>query len=102
MDVSERIKQMMEQRGWTIYRLGKESGLPQSTLSHIFRKDSEPTLSTLETICEAFNVTLGEFFSESDEEPISLTGEQRNILARWAGLSVEQKELVLRLIAQMK
>lgn len=102
MDVSERIKQMMEQRGWTIYRLGKESGLPQSTLSHIFRKDSEPTLSTLETICEAFNVTLCEFFSESDEEPISLTGEQRNILARWAGLSVEQKELVLRLIAQMK
>ena len=102
MDVSERIKQMMEQRGWTIYRLGKESGLPQSTLSHIFRKDSEPTLSTLETICEACNVTLCEFFSESDEEPISLTGEQRNILARWAGLSVEQKELVLRLIAQMK
>ena len=102
MDVSERIKQMMEKRGWTIYRLGKESGLPQSTLSHIFRKDSEPTLSTLETICEAFHVTLSEFFSESEGEPIVLTAEQRNILDKWARLSAEQKELVLNLIAQMK
>lgn len=50
MDVSERIEQLMHQRNWSVYRLGKESGLAQSTLSHVFRKDSEPTLSTLETI----------------------------------------------------
>ena len=71
MDVSERIEQLMHQRNWSVYRLGKESGLAQSTLSHVFRKDSEPTLSTLETICKAFGITLGEFFSDGEFVPLT-------------------------------
>lgn len=100
MDVLGRIKQLMEQRDWSIYRLCKESGLAQSTLSHIFRKDSEPTISTLETICRAFGITLGEFFS--DGECVPLTGEQRSLLDKWALLTPEQKELVLNMIGNMK
>ena len=100
MDVLGRIKQLMDQRDWSIYRLCKESGLAQSTLSHIFRKDSEPTISTLETICRAFGITLGEFFS--DGECVPLTGEQRGLLDKWALLTVEQKELVLNMIGNMK
>lgn len=100
MDASERIERLLERRNWSVYRLGKESGLAQSTLSHIFCKDSEPTLSTLESICSALNITLSEFFS--DGELVSLTGEQREILEKWAGLSTEQKQLVLDLISNMK
>lgn len=100
MDVLGRIKQLMEQRDWSIYRLCKESGLAQSTLSHIFRKDSEPTISTLETICKAFGITLGEFFS--DGECVPLTGEQRSLLDKWALLTSEQKELILNMIGNMK
>lgn len=100
MDVLGRIKQLMEQRDWSIYRLCKESGLAQSTLSHIFHKDSEPTISTLETICKAFGITLGEFFS--DGECVPLTGEQRSLLDKWALLAPEQKELVLNMIGNMK
>lgn len=100
MDVLGRIKRLMEQRDWSIYRLCKESGLAQSTLSHIFRKDSEPTISTLETICKAFGITLGEFFS--DGECVPLTGEQRSLLDKWALLTPEQKELVLNMIGNMK
>lgn len=100
MDVSGRIEQLMHQRNWSVYRLGKESGLAQSTLSHVFRKDSEPTLSTLETICKAFGITLGEFFS--DGEFVPLTKEQRDILDRWGRLSDEEKKLIADLIAHMK
>lgn len=100
MDVLGRIKQLMDQRDWSIYRLCKESGLAQSTLSHIFRKDSEPTISTLETICKAFGMTLGEFFSDGERVP--LTKEQRGLLDQWAFLSAEQKELVLNMIDNMK
>ena len=71
MDVLGRIEQLMEQRGWSVYRLCKESGLAQSTLSHVFRKDSEPTISTLETICKAFGLTLGEFFAEGEFVPLN-------------------------------
>lgn len=96
MDVTERIRKLMDQRNWTAYRLRKESGLAQSTLSHIFRKDSEPTISTLETICRAFGLTMGEFFAEG--EFISLTVEQRELLDKWAILTPEQKQLILDMI----
>lgn len=100
MDVLERIKQLMEQRDWSVYRLCKESGLAQSTLSHVFHKDSEPTISTLDTICKAFGMTLGEFFIEGELVP--LTKEQRDLLDKWAQLTVEQKQLVLNMIEHMK
>ena len=100
MDVSARIEQLLCQRNWSVYRLCKESGLAQSTLSHVFRKDSEPTISTLETICKAFGITLGEFFAEGEFVP--LTEEQRELLDKWALLSNEQKQLVLNMIGNMK
>ena len=71
MDVLGRIEQLMERRSWSVYRLGKESGLAQSTLSHVFRRDSEPTISTLETICKAFGMTMGEFFAEGGLVPLT-------------------------------
>lgn len=100
MDITERIEQLMCQRKWSVYRLCKESGLAQSTLSHVFRKDSEPTLSTLETICEAFGITLGEFFSDGALVP--LTEEQRTLLEKWAMLNAEQRKLVLDMITNMR
>jgi transcriptional regulator with XRE-family HTH domain len=100
VDVSGRIEELMARRGWTVYRLCKESGLAQSTLSHIFRKDSEPTFSTLDAICKAFGITLGEFFS--DRQLVPLTEEQRDLLDKWAALTSEQKRLVLQMISNMK
>ena len=100
MNVLERIERLMQQRNWTVYRLGKESGIPQSTLAHVFRKDSEPTISTLETICTTFGITMAEFFS--DGEFVPLTEEQRKILDKWAQLNSEQKQLLLSMIENMK
>lgn len=100
MNVTERIEQLMKTRGWTVYRLGKESGLSQSTLAHVFRRDSEPTISTLEIICKAFGINLSQFFSEGDF--VALTGEQKDILEKWATLNDEQKTLVLNMIANMR
>lgn len=100
MDVSGRIKRLLDQRSWSIYRLGKESGLSQSTLSHVFRKDSEPTFSTLEAICKTLGITLSEFFADGDSVP--LTKEQREVLDKWAGLSDVQRKLLLGVIENMK
>lgn len=100
MNVLERIERLMRQRNWTVYRLGKESGIPQSTLAHVFRKDSEPTISTLETICATFGITMAEFFA--DGEFVPLTEEQRKILDKWAQLNSEQKQLLLSMIENMK
>jgi len=100
MDVSERIEKLMSQRKWSKYRLSKAAGLSQSTLAHVFRKDSEPTISTLEPICKAFGITLGEFFA--DGELVPLTEEQRALLDKWAMLNAEQKQLIFGVIENMK
>ena len=54
MDAQKRIKQLMEERGWTDYRLVKESGLSHSTVTNMFNRNNAPTLPTLEAVCGAF------------------------------------------------
>ena len=62
MDAQRRIKQLMEERSWTDYRLAKESGLSHSTVTNMFNRNNAPTLPTLEAVCEAFGITLAQFF----------------------------------------
>lgn len=38
MDVLARIKQLLDERNWSIYKLSKASGVAQSTLSNMFSK----------------------------------------------------------------
>lgn len=100
MDAQKRIKQLMEERGWTDYRLAKESGLSHSTVTNMFNRNNAPTLPTLEAVCRAFGITLAQFFTE-DDEANSLTEEQRMLFSRWISLSNEQKRLLLELMNTM-
>ena len=36
MDVKERLQQLMNERGWTIYKVSKEAGIPWSTVRNMF------------------------------------------------------------------
>lgn len=92
MNVTEHIESLMKERGWTVYRLGKETGLSQSTLAHVFRRDSTPTIATLEVICKAFGISLGQFFTEG--EATDLTEEQSKLLSAWATLTKDQKKML--------
>ena len=81
MDIQKKIKEMMKERGWTDYRLCKESGLSASTIANMFNRNNLPTIPTLEAICMAFGITMSQFFSES--EMLSLTEEQRKLLLKF-------------------
>lgn len=93
MDVQKRIKELMKDRGWTDYRLCKESGLSVSTVANMFNRNNSPALPTLEAICMAFGITLSQFFAEN--EMVSLTDEQIRLLLSWGKLSKEQRKLLL-------
>lgn len=94
MNILGRINALMEQRGWTAYRLAQEADIPQSTLSNIFNRPNEPTVSTLEVICKGFGISLSEFFAETGDM-VALTPENREILDNWARLSDEQRRMLL-------
>ena len=100
MDAQRRIKQLMEERSWTDYRLAKESNLSHSTVTNMFNRNNAPTLPTLEAVCKAFGITLAQFFTEGNSP--ELTEEQRILFAKWSTLKDNQKQALLTLIDTMR
>ena len=100
MDTNERIRQLMSERKWTEYRLAKESGLSQSTIANLFKRNTVPSIPTLEAICSGFGITLAQFFCEGNM--VELSDEQHELFEKWISLSGEQKRVLLELIKNMK
>ncbi|MFI3255697.1 MAG: helix-turn-helix transcriptional regulator [Eubacteriales bacterium] len=100
MDALEKIAELMTERNWTEYRLAKEANLPKSTVTNLFKRNNQPTVTTLESLCVAFGITLSQFFSES-EETVALTQEQSRLLKHWGKLPDQQKKDLLQLIEHL-
>ena len=99
MDTHSRLRQLMTERGWTAYRLAKESGLSESTLANIFKRNAVPSISTLEAVCAAFGISLAQFFA--DQDMVELTPELKELFDNWVSLAPEQKQAVLQMIQTM-
>ena len=64
--IRKRIKYYLKQNNMKIWDLCKSTGIPCSTISTFMSGKTELLkLYTLLHICEGFNITLGEFFSDS-------------------------------------
>lgn len=100
MDANGRILQLMQERGWTEYKLAKISGLSQSTIANIFVRNTIPSISTLEAICRGFGITLSQFFSDSNL--VELTDEQKKLFDDWVSLTEDEKQLIQQLIRKFK
>ena len=99
--IPDRIDGLSEKRGYTKYRMSQLTGKPQTALGNILSQKSIPTIPTLERICDAFNITLAQFFSE-DGSRLDLTDEQSEILEVWDGLDVKENEILLSFIRRLK
>lgn len=100
MDTIERIRQQMELRGWSEYRLAKESGLSQSTIANVFHRNTLPSIPTLESICKAFGITLSQFFADDVQAKSDKT--QEVFLRDWYALSPTQKALIHSLMQELQ
>lgn len=99
MDLNQKLQKMMKERNWTAYRLAKESGLSESTLTNLFKRNTLPTIPTLEAICDAFGITLSQFFAEA--EMVELTPELKMLFENWKYLTPQQKSAVQLLLQSM-
>ena len=96
MDTLGRLHQLLAERQWTEYRLARKSGLSDSTIKNIFKRNSLPSIDTLEAICKAFGITLSQFFAEG--EMVELTPDIQALFMGWATLTPEQKQAVLTMV----
>ena len=87
--VLDRITSYRNQKGWTEYQLAEQSGLTQSTISSWYRKNMLPTIPSLTKLCDAFGITLSQFFLEDECKTTTLNEQQLRLMYYAAKLNSE-------------
>ncbi len=100
MNTNEKLQRLMKERGITMYRLSLDSGLSQSTIANIFRRNTTPSIETLEQICKGFGITLSQFFAEG--EMVEMTPDLKDLFDGWLSLTAEQKSAILQMMRAMR
>lgn len=63
--IPDKIQALCDEQGISINKLAKLSGVTQSTLNSVMKRESKsPSVSTVEKICTYFGITVAEFFSD--------------------------------------
>lgn len=60
LKIEANIQRLINEKGWTIYRLGKESGVTLSALYGMGGKPQGPNAETLVKLADALGVTVDE------------------------------------------
>ena len=71
MDVLKRLRDLQNEYGWSDYRIAKEAGLSQGTVSNCYKRNTVPNIYTLEAICKTLDCQPGdilEYVEEKEEE----------------------------------
>ena len=83
-DVLARIQELRESREWSVYKLAKLSGIPQSTIATWYQKNLYPPIDKIEILCNTFQISLHDFFSYED--------------FKWDQLSEKEKDAIYSII----
>ena len=97
MDVLRKINKMRLDREWSVYKLSVESGISQSTLTNMFNRETLPSITTLECICNAFGITMSEFFKENSESNCDT-----EFMALYNALDGDLKKSILTIMRGLK
>jgi transcriptional regulator with XRE-family HTH domain len=98
VNISDRLRELREERGLSIRALGRLSGLSANALSVIERGMSSPSVSTLYKIATALEIPVTAFFEETPpkQDVVVTKSSERNRIplyrGLWEGLGGERYE----------
>lgn len=101
MDVLKRIDEIMKKQNLNDYQLSKLSGLSTSTISNMRKRNTIPSIATLEYICDSLDMTLSQFFIDENTNLYPVTDTQKNFLDYFVLLTDHQQELLLEIVQSM-
>lgn len=58
MEFNQRLRELMEERGWTQYRLAKQMDCSQSTVAHWLAGETKPQKATMKRLAEVLGVSI--------------------------------------------
>ncbi len=98
-----KIKKLLSKNGWSLYRLAKESGVPYSTLSNIVHRHSNPSITTLEKICDAFCISPNDLIAGTEKTcEIGCSIQERKLIKNFRALSDKDKNTVLQMTERLQ
>ncbi|MBR1508776.1 MAG: helix-turn-helix transcriptional regulator [Eubacterium sp.] len=99
-NIIARIDELCDFNGWTRYRLHKEAGVSPSTMNNVYNRKSFPSIPILKSLCDAFGISLAEFFL-FDENPLrdySIEEDEQRIIYKYRNMSETGKKILLAYI----
>ena len=97
MDINKKIMALCNERGWSVYELSLQSGITQSSINSMLQRGTPPKFENLQHICEAFGITLAQFFQENEEADF-LKPDEKRLVHAFRNLSESKKKALLDLI----
>ncbi|MCR5796496.1 MAG: helix-turn-helix transcriptional regulator [Eubacterium sp.] len=96
------LTELLDEKGWSLYRLSNESQVPYSTITNMFRRESCPTIFVLKKVCYTLNLDLWEFFYEIETKkrvPDTIDSTEADILSLYRRLDAYDQKLLYNYLA---
>lgn len=97
-DIGLRILELRSERKLSQEQLALRSNITPTYLGMIERNDKNPTLKVVEQICDALNISLAEFFAESQPRSSETDNYSLQILSQIEPCTNDEKAFLLRMI----
>jgi len=97
--VKWRIKDLLIQKGMSIYELAEKSDITEACIRNWYTKRNyTPSLEAIIKVCGALEIPIAELFREEDDKQVNVNKEEMQLLSHWARLSDKQKRAVKNVI----
>ncbi len=98
--IIKRIDELRKLKGWSKYQLAKCIGVSSNSVYGWYRTGAMPSLSNVERICEAMNITIEQFFCGVGS--YSINEEENKLLQDWFLLSELERGAIFKIIEVFK
>lgn len=95
--INKKILMLCEERGWSTYELAQQSDITHSTLNSFINRDNAPKIDTLKRICDAFGISLSQFFIE-DETLEMISEDEKKLIAYYRAMPKSKQLALLELV----
>lgn len=101
-----RLKEIMETRHFSRYKVSRLTGIAQPSLSNFLKGKCSPSLYTLDMLCKGLGISFSDFFRNDKSDVYPLSMREREMLEAWNELDDTQQAMMIAyaqgMIAQKK
>jgi len=96
MDIKAKIKDLMQAKNMSSYKLAQAADLSQTCISNWYgKRNYEPSVSALEKICKALDISMAQLFCDEEADMVPISQDFRIVYENWQKLNSSQKSAII-------